>query len=82
MWALVLKFLPVVLGWFGIGQKDERDISHDQGVAQGKAETERDSAVGELHDIAKADAARSAVRDDDVGGMLNDPANRGPAKSQ
>ena len=80
MWKLVLDLVPVVLGWFGIGTKDERDVSHDQGVDQGKAEKERDAAVGELHDIQKADAARTAVRGDDIGGMLNDPANRGPAE--
>lgn len=78
----ILSFIMWVAGLFGFGQKDERDVSHDQGMAQGKAETERNAAVGELHDIQKADDARTAVRDDDVVGMLNDHANQGPAKSQ
>lgn len=78
MWALILGIIDKVLGLFRA--KTEAEVAHDQGLAQGKAETQRDADEGELHDIAKADQARNAVRDDDVGGLLDDPANRGPAK--
>lgn len=78
--TLILSLINKALGLFRA--KTEVEVAHDQGVAQGKAETGRDAAVGELNDIAKADAARGAVRDDDADGILSDPANRGAAKPQ
>ncbi len=78
MWAIILGIIEKLLGLFRA--KTEAEVAHDQGLAQGKAEAGRDAAEGELHDIAKADAARNSVRDDDVDGILSDPANRGPDK--
>lgn len=64
MLALILKLLPTILGWFGVGSKDERDVSHDQGLAQGKAESKRDAAIGEIHDIQIAKEARDGAASD------------------
>lgn len=78
MWAIFLKLIPVFLGWFGIGSKDERDTERAAGEELGAAKAGQAADVGELHDIAKADAARSAVSDD-AAAVLRDPANAGPA---
>lgn len=75
MWALFLKLLPVVLGWFGVGKPDPVA----QGERLGKAETTAADAMGELHDIKAASDARAAVSDDPTS-ILRDPANSGPAK--
>lgn len=79
MWKLLLSLLPTVLGWFGIGTKDERDTERQSGEELGAAKAGQAAAKGELDDIAKGDAARTATGND-ADSILRDPANSGPAR--
>lgn len=38
MWKLALDFAVWIAGLCGFGKKDERDIAHDDGLVQGRAE--------------------------------------------
>lgn len=63
MWALIklgLGFLPTVLGWFGIGSKDERDVERSAGEKLGRQETENANAQSGIREVETAIAARDA----------------------
>lgn len=75
MWSLAASLLTWVLGLFGFGKPDP----FKQGQALGRAETTAADSMGELRDIKAASDARAAVSDD-VDSLLNDHANRGPAR--
>lgn len=77
MWGLILKVAAWALGIFSPA-KDERDAERAAGEDLGAAKAGQTAAVGELHDIEKANSARNAVSDD-AGSVMLDPANAGPA---
>lgn len=81
MWLikLGLGFLPTVLGWFGIGQKDERDEERKAGEKMGIEETENTNAKSGIDEVSNAVRARENNRSAiaaDPGRLLNgkDPA--------
>jgi hypothetical protein len=72
--AALIALIGKLFGW--LTRKDERDISHDQGEAQGVAETQAATAQATIRE------AKDAVKtEDDVRGLsdreLNDEL-RGP----
>lgn len=68
MWALVLKLLPVVLGWFGIGSsKSDTQAAQEAGEKQGQAEAGKAEDDKIIEDVSEANAARRSVRDDPSG---------------
>jgi hypothetical protein len=72
--AALIALIGKLFGW--LTRKDERDISHDQGEAQGVAETQAATAQSTIRE------AKDAVKtEDDVRGLsdreLNDEL-RGP----
>lgn len=77
MWTLVklaLGFLPTILGWFGIGKKDERDVERKAGENLGIQETENANAKAGIDEIATAVQARDsnhAAVTADPGRLLN-----------
>lgn len=78
MWALLLKLASLALGLF-FPAKDERDTERQSGEELGAAKAGQAAAKGELDDIAKGDAARTATGND-ADSILRDPANSGPAR--
>lgn len=78
MWAAIIGIISSLIGFF-FPKKDERDEERKAGEALGRAQAGQAAAEGELHDIAKASAARDAVTDD-AASLLSDSNNAGPAK--
>lgn len=81
MWALFLKLLPVVLGWFGIGQTDPTGDANKAGVVSGKAQEDAVYAHGALKELDTANRARDAaadtIRTDGVRAPDSDMTKRG-----
>lgn len=71
MWAAVIALIGQLLSW--LTRKDERDISHDQGEAQGVAETQAATAqatIREANDAARTEDSVSDLSDDALNAEL------------
>ena len=75
--SLALKFLPTVLGWFGIsGASSDTQAAQASGEAQGKAEQRATTDDKILTDISTADAVRRDVASAPPVGLRDDDGFR------
>lgn len=71
MWAAIIALIGQLFSW--LTRKDERDISHDQGEAQGVAETQAATAqatIREANDAARTEDSVSDLSDDALNAEL------------